>query len=76
MRAVMPELKLFLTSLRLVEVDRAQFCSIKPAIVRPAARRDRKPVLSEAAHSEHRFHHWNNISGKAAMRSQQSKSRS
>jgi hypothetical protein len=38
-----------------VEVDRAQFCSIKPAIVRPAARRDRKPVLSEAARSETGF---------------------
>jgi hypothetical protein len=41
----MRELKLFLTSLRLVEVDRAQFRSIKPAIVRPAAERSQTSAL-------------------------------
>ena len=63
MRAVMPELKLFLTSLRLIKLDSAQSCSIEPAIMRPATWRDGKPSISDALNSEQRqwfwFHRWN-----------------
>jgi hypothetical protein len=59
----MPELKLFLTSLRLIKLDSAQSCSIEPAIMRPATWRDGKPSISDALNSEQRqwfwFHRWN-----------------